>query len=236
MEDTAIHYRFKFDDSEVKDYKISLNPETVTYVATETGDRPDWTKLNFHRCENCPLDSSKEPYCPVAVNLSVFVEHFKDEISYKEALVIVKANERFYSKRISLQEGLSSVYGLIMSTSDCPVMNFLKPMARFHLPFSSMEETIFRSVSSYLVEQYYSYKRGKNVDFDLTGLLARYKEVEMVNSGISSRLRAVTSGDADRNAVALLDSLAQVMHFEVESSLESLEYLYDTIPQSQDVV
>ncbi len=235
MEETVIHYRFKFDDSEIKDYRISLDPETVSYAA-DNQDRPEWTRLNFHRCENCPLDSTKDPHCPVALNLAVFVDHFKDEISYKEALVLVKANDRFYSKRISLQEGLSSVYGLIMSTSDCPVMNFLKPMARFHLPFSSMEETVFRSVSSYLLEQYFSYKRGKNVDFDLTGLLERYQSVEMVNSGISARLRAVTTGDADRNAVALLDSLAQVMHFEVESSLESLEYLYDTIPENMDIM
>lgn len=229
MEETIIHYRFKFDNHEVKDYKIILDAKSVSYLGPVGTESPLWTKLEFHQCENCPLSSEHYPNCPVAMNLSGFVEAFKNEISYKEALVLVKANERYVAKRLSLQEGLYSVYGLIMSTSNCPVMNFLKPMARFHLPFASMDETIFRSTSSYLLEQYFAHKKGGEADLKLEGLIKRYKEVEKVNVGISDRLRAVTSGDADRNAVALLDTLAQMINFEVDSSLESLEYLYSHI-------
>jgi len=226
MDPVIIHYRFRFlDNQKVKDYIIDLDPETITCKPNTKENKEEWTKLEFHQCSNCPL-SKEEEYCPIAVNLSDFVDYFKDEISHKEAIVIVRANNRYYSKKLSLQEGLYSVYGLIMSTSNCPVMNFFKPMARFHLPFASMDETIFRTTSSYLLEQYYLAKKGKPADLKLDGLLERYKNVEKVNEGISSRLRAVTKGDADRNAVALLDTLAQVLFFEMESSLESMEYLF----------
>lgn len=230
MHTIDIHYRFKFEQGVKKDYLIRLDPLTISYINSNPDFRPDWTHLGFHQCENCPLLLDKVKYCPVAVNLSSFVEYFKNEISHEEALVLVRTEERYTSKKISLQEGLYSIYGLIMSTSDCPNMDFLKPMARFHLPFSSMEETVFRAVSSYLFEQYFAHKKGEEVDIKLTGLLNRYKEVEKVNIGISDRLKAVTSGDADRNALSLLDSLAQVLFFELEKSLESLEYLYK-IPQ-----
>jgi hypothetical protein len=203
-----------------------LDPDTISYINSNPDFHPEWTRLGFHQCENCPLSLEKVPHCPVAVNLSSFVEYFKSEISHHEALVLVKTEERYSSKKISLQEGLYSIYGLIMSTSDCPNMNFLKPMARFHMPFASMEETVFRAVSTYLLEQYFAHKKGEEVDIKLTGLLNRYKEVEKVNIGISNRLRAVTDGDADRNALSLLDSLAQVLFFELEKSLESLEYLF----------
>jgi len=226
MDTIKIHYRFKFEDGEKKDYLINLDPATVSYIAPDISDKPEWTRLNFHRCENCPLDSAAHPYCPVALNLSVFVEHFKDEISYKESLVLVKTEERYYCKAISLQEGLYSIYGLIMSTSGCPVMDFFRPMAKFHMPFSTMEETVFRATSSYLLEQYFAHKKGQSVDIKLEGLLARYKEVEKVNIGISDRLKSVTTGDADRNALSLLDSLAQVLFFELEKNLESLSYLF----------
>jgi len=226
MEAINIHYRFKFASGEKKDYFIRLDPETISYINVDASFRPEWTRLGFHQCENCPLSVDKVEHCPVAVNLSSFVEYFKNEISHDEALVLVRTEERFSSKKISLQEGLYSIYGLIMSTSDCPNMNFLKPMARFHTPFASMEETVFRAVSTYLLEQYFAHKKGEEVDIKLTGLLARYKEVEKVNMGISDRLKAVTKGDADRNALALLDSLAQILFFELEKSLESLEYLF----------
>ncbi|MDH4199777.1 MAG: hypothetical protein OEV66_05275 [Spirochaetia bacterium] len=226
METIKIQYRFKFSDNEKKDYEINLDPVSITYINNNPDFKPEWSRLGFHQCRNCPLSTESIDYCPVAVNLSSFVEFFKDEISYEEALILVRTEERFSSKKISLQEGLYSIYGLIMSTSDCPNMNFLKPMARFHMPFASMEETVFRAVSTYLLEQYFSHKKGGSVDLLLGGLLSRYKEVEVVNIGISDRLKAVTSGDADRNALSLLDSLAQVLFFELEKSLESLEYLF----------
>ena len=190
MEPIKIHYRFKFENGEKKDYILLLDPEKITYISKDPAPAPEWAKLEFHQCESCPLDATQSPNCPIAANLSGFVEHFKDEISHTEALVMVKANDRFYSKRVSLQEGLYSVYGIIMSTSSCPVMTFLKPMARFHLPFASMDETVYRSISTYLLEQYfYFHKKGKDVDIKLAGLLDRYKEVEKVNVGISERLR-----------------------------------------------
>ncbi|MES0488818.1 MAG: hypothetical protein ABUK01_02430 [Leptospirales bacterium] len=229
----VIHYRFKFtDDNRVTDYLLRLDPKTITFIPPTDLELPDWVNLEFNKCDHCPLDPKEHQHCPVARNLAGFVEHFKNEISHTEALIIVRANDRYYSKQLSLQEGLYSVYGIIMSTSNCPMMNFLKPMARYHLPFASLEETIFRTTSSYLLEQYYAHKRGEEADLKLDGLLFRYQEVEKVNEGISRRLRAVTSGDADRNAVVLLDSLAQVLFFELGTSLESMEYLYGQSVQS----
>lgn len=226
MQNINITYRFKFGEGIKKDYVIEMDPQTISYINSNEDFKPEWTKLEFHQCSNCPLNTAEVSYCPVALNLSSFVEYFKNEISHKEALVLVRTDERYSCKKISLQEGLYSIYGLIMSTSDCPMMDFLKPMARFHLPFASMEETVFRAVSTYLLEQYFSHKKGGEIDIKLGGLLSRYREVEKVNEGIAERLKAVTEGDADRNAVALLDSLAQVLFFELEKSLESLEYLF----------
>lgn len=80
--------------------------------------------------------------------------------------------DRAYLKVASLQEGLQGIFGLIMATSGCPHMDFLKPMARFHMPFSSSIETMVRTTSLYLLKQYFNLKDGKPADFLLKGLEA----------------------------------------------------------------
>lgn len=59
--------------------------------------------------------------------------------------------ERTYSKDTLLQQGLASLLGIVMTTSGCPVLEPLKPMVRFHLPFATLTETVYRMVSMCLV-------------------------------------------------------------------------------------
>lgn len=54
-----------------------------------------------------------------------------------------------------MQIGLYSLLGLVMATSGCPHLDFLRPLALHPLPFSSIHETVFRVSSSYLTEQYF---------------------------------------------------------------------------------
>jgi len=83
----------------------------------------------------------------VAKNLFNTVEYFKNAPSFEKAEVYVETPERTYYKNTSLQDGLFSIFGVIMATSGCPPLDFLRPMARFHLPFSTLEETMIRSSS-----------------------------------------------------------------------------------------
>ena len=46
---------------------------------------------------------------------------------------------------------MSSVLGLIMATAGCPWTDRFRPMARFHLPFASEAETVYRSVCMFLL-------------------------------------------------------------------------------------
>ncbi|MEK7768273.1 MAG: hypothetical protein AAB286_00960, partial [Pseudomonadota bacterium] len=108
----------------------------------------------FSHCSNCPLGDSVE-YCPVAVNLSRVVETFRDNNSFEQTSVTVEAPERTYSKNVQLQKGISSLIGMIMVTSDCPIMDNLRPNARFHLPFATSMETFYRTVSMYFTAQYF---------------------------------------------------------------------------------
>lgn len=141
-------------------------------------------------------------------------------------MVYCKTPERTYLKKTSIVEGLSSILGIVMATSKCPIMGFFKPMARFHLPFSTIEETIVRSTSMYLLRQYFEYKSHKAPDLEFSKLDKYYDKVKMVNEGLLTRITTVVKEDADKNAIVVLDSLAQIISMEIDYSLNSLEYLF----------
>ena len=109
-------------------------------------------------------------HCPVALNIQGLVEAFRESRSHESVEVTVTTAERTFSKATTLHEGISSLLGLIMATSGCPIMERLKPMARFHLPFASLEETTYRMLSMYLVAQLFVKRSGGTPDWDLEEL------------------------------------------------------------------
>jgi len=218
-------YTFEFPDSTEKEFEVQLNAKTLELATKKDLPKPAWTKLKYKQCEQCPLGDEHE-YCPVAVNLSALVESFKDSVSYENTNVRVQTNERIYEKATTLQKGLSSIIGMYMVTSACPVMDKLRPMVRFHLPFGSMEETVYRAVSMYLTAQYLLMRKGKTPDWDLKKLVEIYKAVTHVNRGISNRLSSASEEDANMNAVVILSAYAEMVPFSIEHRLTELEYIF----------
>src|SRR5690606_4431441 len=108
--------------------------------------RADWTRLDYCQCSNCPLRKSETPCCPAAVDLQQLVADFKNQAAFQKVDVIVSTQERSYSKRTGLEEGLRSLMGLIMATSECPILGELRPMASHHMPFATNDEFTLRSV------------------------------------------------------------------------------------------
>ncbi len=224
----SIIYEFQFDDGNTKNFEILLDPDTVTLILPELRSTPEWTKLDHHQCACCPLEKEAHPHCPVAVNIADLTEEFKNAISSDNCFVRCITPERTYERDASIQEGLFSIFGIIMATSNCPIMNFFKPMARFHLPFSTVEETVFRSTSIYLLRQYFEYQKGNYPDLELKKLDQHYEKVQEVNTGILNRTRDVGKKDADKNAIVILNALAQMLTVEISGGLNSLEYLFES--------
>ena len=224
---TAItfNYCFDFPDNKKKRFLVELDSETFKYQSSGTTP-PDWALLGISRCKCCQLDLASFDYCPIAANLSELVIAFKDTASYKSCLVSCLSSARTCSKETTVQDGLASIMGIIMATSGCPSMAILKPMARFHLPFATVEESMFRSASAYLLRQYFSHKQGENSDFFMNSIQEHYAEVEQVNGGILKRINMTSELDADKNAIITLNSLAQILMMEVDENMDSLKQLF----------
>jgi len=225
--DTTLRYRyaFQFEDGTVKQFETRLDARTLELLPQRELPKPEWTKLKYCQCENCPLGDEVE-YCPVAVNLSELVETFKDFTSYVGTRVVVKAPERTYEEDTTLQQGLSSIVGLYMVTSNCPIMDQLRPMVRFHLPFATSEETLYRAVSMYLTKQYFAMRRGETPDWELEKLAQIYSAISVVNAGMSRRLRQASTKDANVNALIILSAFGDTVGVSLKDGVGNIEYLF----------
>ena len=224
-----IEYQFSF--LEAKDRKdmvftINIDKETLQIQTPEKSHETQWSKLSFYKCSNCPLNTEKHENCPIAYNLSALFDEFQNVYSTEKVKITVKTEERVYSKESTVQQGLRSIFGIFMAASGCPNMNVLKSMVRFHLPFASVEETIYRHVSNYLLSQYYAFLEGKKVDFSFEELKKQNKLVDEVNCGMCKRFENVGEGDVARNALTILNVGGLMLNMELESGVDSLKYLF----------
>lgn len=226
MEETTrvYTYTFAFPDRAAISFTVSLN-SISHYINTCPMVPPEWCRLLSHQCEPCTLAADQNPFCPVALNIAELVTAFKDIVSYAPCNVSCSSLQRTVTKDSTVQEGLASILGLLMATSGCPVMDFFRPMARFHLPFSTVDESLFRIVSMYLLRQYYLQPTHGQKN-PLRDIKSHYAQVKLVNAGMLKRILNISALDADKNAIVTLSSLAQILEMEVDTNLESLQNIF----------
>jgi len=223
-----ISYRFIFDGEEKNlDYTVWVDANPKPLPTEKPDDCPPWTLLSFNQCPNCPLNPKTNPVCPAAYAIKDIVNDCKTLLSYQEVEVQVNfANRRIVCKT-KIQEGLSSLLGLVLANSSCPRFEFFRPMAYFHLPLATAEETMFRVLSCYLLTSYFQGKVSSGVDLDpLNGI---YQQLQTVNTYLAKRLESLSQGDATQNAVVLLHLLSCILPETLDHSLHELRPLFKSL-------
>ncbi|MEZ0312078.1 MAG: hypothetical protein ACAI38_09895 [Myxococcota bacterium] len=226
-EPISIAYAFTFTDGAVTRITARLDPKTLALLRTTEPSRPDWTRLEAVGCPSCPLSRQGYTHCPVAVSLVELVEKFDDRVSYDKVALTVTTTQRTYQADATLQAGLSSLTGIYMVTSGCPVMDKLRPMVRFHLPLADRTETVYRAASMFLLAQLMRARRGLDADWSLKGLEKTYRAVHMVNVHIARAIRAAATKDANANALVRLDLFTEGGTFSIDDALADLEHLFE---------
>jgi len=226
MDSVKIKYIFRWPDAGEDSYELVLDGVTLDIISPRPGEIPQWAMLDFNKCPSCPLDAGSSPCCPLALALVSLNSSFAHLASYEKARVSVITAERTTTKDTTAQQAVSSLMGLISPCSGCPHTCFFKPMARFHQPFATGLETVYRASSMYMLAQYFLKTEGREADFGLVGLNDIYRKLHEVNTHCAMRLRHGASGDSTVNAVVLLDMFAKSMPHAIEESLEELGHLF----------
>lgn len=220
-----VTYRFETRDGTRTSFRLELDPQSLQASPPE-GELPEWTRLNFRQCPDCLLDSKTHPFCPSAALLPGVVQAFNHLVSHERARVEVETAERTCAKELPVQSGIGALMGLVMATSGCPLTVFFRPMARFHLPFATQEETIYRAASAYLLADHLRVQeQGGEPDQELRGLRRVYERVHALNAAFFNRLKAAARTDSSLNALVHLDMFALMLPLQIDLRLpEVLEY------------
>jgi hypothetical protein len=225
--DIIIRYQFIFSDDRSIEYEINLDPETCEIIPSEKREIPFWCRMDYAKCDHCDKHTEGIEYCPLAVNSIDLIDFFQDTVSYDVLDVIVETNERKYFKeKITIQRTLGSLFGIIMVTSGCKDLDKLRPMARFHLPFATIEETVYRVTSMYQLAQYLRTQHGLEPDLNMQELIDTYKKIHEINVNFVQRLQKATEMDANLNAVAILDTFSQMIPLGIRDTLKDFEGLF----------
>lgn len=224
MPEELIHisYRFTLPKNEIAEFSLDFSGEGYELQREKSTEFPAWTALENHQCSHCPLKAKEHPQCPLAAALEPIVEATDKLFSYDEVKVEAILPQRTVSVNTTAQRGISSLMGLIIPTSGCPHSEFFKPMARFHLPFSDENDTIYRVTSMYLLAMYIKKEQGSSVEVSFEGLNEIYENLRIVNLSISERLREISKKDSSLNAIVLLDMFTMLLPLSIESSLEDI--------------
>lgn len=232
----TIEYEFKLRSGEKKQFFVRLEKPSLQFITEHTTTVRHWTRLEHHQCPNCPLKPEEHLDCPIAANLVDIIESFVDSLSIEEADVAIRSDLREYHKRCAVQVGISSLMGIYMVTSGCPIMDRLRPMAFTHLPFASLEETLYRAVSMYLLAQYFREQEGQTPDWKLENFTRIYKDIATVNQSFTRRLLSINPRDASLNALVGLDCFATAAAFSsVEDNLKEFHSLFGAYLQKDDM-
>jgi hypothetical protein len=219
-----IRYRFDLPDGSQKTLDFSFDARDFRLSNPAPAAPPFWTDLKFNQCANCPLNAAEHAHCPAALQMASAIEPLKALVSFDTVGVTVTQAERSIYAETTAQQAMSSVLGLIMATAGCPWTDRLRPMARFHLPFASEMETVYRSISMFLLARELTdtgHVRG------FAALAELYENLHVVNRDMSRRLGAAAPTDPARNAMALLDAYTTLLPAALESSLGELKPLFD---------
>jgi hypothetical protein len=239
-----IRYRFDLPDGSQKTLDFLFDAVSFRLSNPTPAEPPFWTELQFNQCANCPLSAERHTHCPAAVQMAAALEPLKALVSFDTVGVTVVQSERTVCVETTAQQAMSSVLGLIMATAGCPWTDRLRPMARFHLPFANEAETLYRSVSMFLLSRELGgggaapavaqaapaaaeAARAAPDRSAFAPLEELYKNLHLVNRDMSRRLGAATNTDPARNAIALLDTYTTLLPAALDRSLDELKPLFD---------
>jgi len=209
-------YHFNLKTGLNKSFNVVIDDDSLEILNINATEKPVWAELENFKCPHCLLNINENKYCPAALSLNHILDEFSDIPSYELAEVTVESKHRKYQKDSTAQGGLSSLMGLLMVTSGCPILGKLKPMIKNHLPFASIDETEYRVFSTYLLAQFIKMKKGGTPDWEMKGLRKIYEDINILNKSVAGKILGLEKLDANVNAVVILNNFADSVTMSLE--------------------
>ena len=222
-----VTYEYQFEDGSAVNFAVDSDL-TSTVQEEYSEEKHKWAELDFHKCDHCPLSSDEHKYCPASVSIADIIEYFNDHPDHTHARCIVHTQGKTIVAEKGIQEALAALIGLRLASSKCPILSHMKPMARFHDPFLSPYQLVYRATSMFLLGQYIRQLEGESPDWSVDGLKALYDKVGRVNMKLSERICSAGDVEATPCSMMIFSVLTISMTLLFDEHLEILKGLYES--------
>ncbi len=206
-----ISYIFQLESGAAHRFDVAFDRPAAS------GDLPDWTLLDTHQCDNCPLARAPGARCPAAADLVPIIDKFSALASIDNVDVRVVREQYEVHKRTDTQTALSALMGLILATSACPILGRMRPLAQTHLPFPTETEIVYRIITMHLLRCHLA-----GTPADLGTLTGFFADFETLNEAFARRLKRAIQNDASINALVVLHARSMVASFSIDEKLDEI--------------
>ena len=215
-------YNIKLETGQVLAFDVQNRKGIAPEELNAHSGVPFWVKLDYKQCKICPLNSDMIIFCPAAFELQDVIIQCSELVSYEKVEISRESEGGSISTQTDMQNALFSVIAEKVISSACPVMNSRHWTTEYYSMITTPENIFYRSLSSYLVRQFFIDSRGREADFQLKGHIDYVDEVFCVFDKLLQRFRDVSKKDASNNAVVRLVMMAQVLQIHREKWMKDL--------------
>lgn len=217
-----ISYHIKTSTNRNEIFVFQIDNQSADSNSVAPDNPPAWTELSYRQCSHCPLSAETHKYCPVALQLYDITQRFEGTKSIDEVDVEVITEDRKVVQKTAIQRVIASMLELSYASSGCPKTEWLRPLARFHSPLASEEETVFRSASMYLLAQFFIHQTNKQGRIEFSGLNQIYEDMHTLNAAVASRLQHAIQSDSVKNAITLVDMYSTLIPILLDDQLAEM--------------
>lgn len=224
----SIIYHIRSEQGADVEHELHIDEATNISQRPDLARIPDCAMLENHQCDHCPLNSEQHRYCPVMHRLSPLIENIHAQLNSFDhvELEVVTPGRRIFVETTA-QRALGSLFGLIIASSPCIHYAFFRPLVPYHLPVASIEETNFRTLSLYLINQYFLQEEGVVDGISFDDLDEIYANISSANAHLSRRVGEVLEKDGMLNALVLLDMFSQGFLMSLRLSKQQLKQRFN---------
>jgi len=214
-------YQIKSETGEQLSFNVQNHKDLDPQELNSYSDLPDWVKLEFHQCTICPYKSENITFCPAAFELQDVIQQCSDCISHERVELSRLAKEGTVTTETDMQRALFAVIGEKAISSGCIILNSRQWSLGYYSMFTTPENLFYRSISSYLMRQFFA--SPDNCNPDLKGHLDYLDEVINVFGSLLQRIRGESSQDANNNALASIVMSGQLLRHQRDDWLDELK-------------
>jgi len=186
-------------------------------------DVPDWVKLENHQCTICSYKSEDITYCPAAFDLQDIIAQCCNYVSYEKVELSRITDESTGIINTDMQKALFAVIAERAISSACTVLNSRQWTVNYYSIATTMENLMYRSISSYLVQQLVMASSNHESDFKLKDHIGFIDEINIVFRTLLKRVQNVCPEDANNNAIVKIVATVELMKMKRDEWLNELK-------------